>query len=58
MEIGQLIMPCVPLGEQWRIVKKVDELNELCDRLRNNISSSQNTQQLLSDAVVKQVLKK
>ena len=41
-----------PLAEQHRIVAKVDELMALCDQLRSSLKQAQETQILLTDAVV------
>lgn len=45
-----------PLAEQHRIVAKVDELMSLCDQLKNSLHQTQETQILLTDAVVENAL--
>ena len=45
-----------PLAEQHRIVAKVDELMALCDQLKNSLHQAQETQILLTDAVVENAL--
>jgi len=51
-EISKLIMPIVPLVEQHRIVKKVDELITLCDQLKSHLNNAQITQLHLADTIV------
>jgi type I restriction enzyme S subunit len=55
-EIGNLVMPAVPILEQHRIVAKVDELMALCDTLKTCIKEAQTTQVHLADAVVEQAV--
>ena len=45
-----------PKEEQHRIVAKVDELMALCDQLKNSINQAQETQILLTDAVVENAI--
>ena len=45
-----------PLAEQHRIVAKVDELMAFCDQLKNSLKQAQETQILLTDAVVENAL--
>ena len=45
-----------PLAEQHRIVAKVDELMSLSDQLKNSLHQTQETQILLTDAVVENAL--
>jgi type I restriction enzyme S subunit len=51
-----LLIPIAPLKEQNRIIVKVDELMALCDLLNANISEAQDTQVLLADTIVHQVV--
>ncbi|MDB4020408.1 restriction endonuclease subunit S [Planktomarina temperata] len=51
-----LVVPIPPLAEQHRIVAKVDELMALCDQLKNSLQQAQETQILLTDAVVENAL--
>ncbi|TDS99407.1 restriction endonuclease subunit S [Erwinia rhapontici] len=43
--------PCPPLDEQLRIYNKVQELFGICESLKNNIQSAQQTQLHLADAL-------
>ena len=45
-----------PINEQHRIVKKVDELFEICDQLKDKLQQSRQTQVHLTDALVDQAL--
>ncbi len=49
--------PLPPIAEQKRIVKKVDELMALCDKLRISLRELQTTQVNLADTVAKQLIK-
>lgn len=55
-EISNLILPCVPLREQRRIVVKIDQLMVLCDQLKARLSNVQTAKFHLADAVVEQAL--
>ena len=50
------MVPIPPLAEQHRIVAKVDEMMALCDKLKNSLQQAQETQILLTDAVVENAL--
>ena len=50
------LIPLPPLAEQYRIVAKVDELMAICDQLQSLIQQAQETQILLTDAVVENAL--
>ncbi len=54
--IRSTITPIPPLGEQHRIVTKVDELMALCDQLKSRLSDAQTTQLHLADALVEQAI--
>lgn len=43
--------PCPPLGEQFRIYNKVQELFGICESLKTNMQSTQQTQLHLADAL-------
>ncbi|WP_148052229.1 restriction endonuclease subunit S [Atlantibacter hermannii] len=43
--------PCPPLDEQFRIYNKIQQLFEICESLKANIHSSQQTQLHLADAL-------
>ena len=49
-------IPLPPSHEQHRIVAKVDELMALCDQLKSSLKQAQETQILLTDAVVENTL--
>ena len=49
-------IPLPPSHEQHRIVAKVDELMALCDQLKSSLQQAQETQILLTDAVVENAL--
>lgn len=46
--------PFPPLKEQKRIVKKVDQLMQLCNQLEDNVKDYQKNSELLMDAVLKE----
>lgn len=50
------LIPLAPAPEQHRIVAKVDELMAICDQLKNSLQQAQETQILLTDAVVENAL--
>lgn len=54
--ISNFVLPIPPLAEQHRIVAKVDELMALCDQLKSSLQQAQETQILLTDAVVENAL--
>jgi len=53
-KIEEIKTPIPPLAEQHRIVAKVDELMTLCDTLKAQLQTAQNTQQTLTDTIVQQ----
>lgn len=55
-KISETVLPLPPLGEQLRIVAKVDELLVLCDQLKVKLSDAQTTQMNLADAVTENAL--
>ena len=55
-DLSNFIIPIPPLAEQHRIVAKVNELMAICDQLKNSLQQAQETQILLTDAVVKNAL--
>jgi type I restriction enzyme S subunit len=50
-----LQVPIPPLAEQHRIVKKVDELMSLCDKLEANIRDKNDTAARYAEAIVQQI---
>jgi type I restriction enzyme, S subunit len=52
-----LIIPVCPLPEQLRIVAKVDELMQLCDRLERQTESSINAHQVLVEQLLTAITK-
>ena len=55
-DIENKALPLHPVAEQHPIVAKVDELMSLCDQLENSLHQAQETQILLTDAVVENAL--
>ena len=55
-DIKELVSPLPPLEEQKRIINKVDELFDMCEQLKENISKKQNTQIRLAESLVEQAL--
>ena len=55
-DYGDFLIPLPPLGEQHRIVAKVDELMTLCNRLESNLSSADAGRQRLLQSVLRDVL--
>jgi type I restriction enzyme S subunit len=49
-------IPLCPIDEQYKIVKKVDELFGICDQLKASLIEEKSIQVLLAQAVVKQAL--
>ncbi|EMP55246.1 type I restriction-modification enzyme S subunit [Marinobacter santoriniensis NKSG1] len=56
-QIQALAVPLPPLGEQHRIVQKVDELMVLCDQLKERLNQAGETRCQLAEAVVEGALK-
>lgn len=54
-KIINTVVPLPPLKEQERIVKKVEELFRLCDKLEKNIEESSKKQSQILNAVLAQV---
>ncbi|ELH5149830.1 restriction endonuclease subunit S [Vibrio cholerae] len=50
--LEQFEFPVPPLKEQKKIVSKVAQLNVICDQLKQRLRDSQQTQLLLTDAIV------
>ncbi len=55
-DISSNPIPLPPILEQHRIVKKVDNLLTLCDKLKAQLINKKTTQQNLATALVKQTL--
>lgn len=55
-ELKTMPIPFLPIAEQRLIVKKVDQLTTLCDKLKTQLNDAQTTQLHLSDAVVENTL--
>lgn len=53
-EMMAIAMP--PVSEQNRIIKKVDELILLCDQLKDRLIESQRVENLMTEAILKQVI--
>jgi type I restriction enzyme S subunit len=54
--LKEVRFPVPPLGEQRRIVAKVDELMALCDRLEANLTTSNQTRTRLLEATLAEAL--
>jgi type I restriction enzyme S subunit len=54
VDLGMMVLPIPPLGEQHRIVAKVDAMMAICDQLKSRIQQSSQQQQLIADALVAQ----
>lgn len=52
-EISRLLIPIPPLEEQKRIVKKVDSLMKLCDKLEKKIEKSKRYSEILMKPILK-----
>lgn len=52
-EISKLLIPLPPLGEQKRIVEKVDSLMVLCDELEERIEKSKKYSEKLMEVILK-----
>ncbi len=50
------LIPVPPLGEQKRIVAKVDELMALCEQLKSRLADAAETQRHLADAITQQAV--
>jgi restriction endonuclease S subunit len=48
------LFPLPPLGEQLRIVQKVDQITTLCDELEQKVRESQEISEFLMEAVLKE----
>jgi len=55
-QIRSLVIALPSLSEQYRIVKKVDELITLCDQLKARLSEAQTTQLQLANTIVDQAV--
>jgi type I restriction enzyme, S subunit len=54
--LKKLLFPLPPLGEQHRIVAKVNQLINICDDLKTKINQSSLLQQKIADVLVDQLL--
>ena len=54
--LRNLVMALPPLGEQNRIVAKVDELMAICDQLKSRLTEANHLQQKLADVMVEQAI--
>jgi type I restriction enzyme S subunit len=50
--LAEVVFPLPPIGEQNRIVAKVDELIALCDRLEASLSNVETTRSRLLEALL------
>lgn len=55
--LESVLIPTPPLGEQHRIVAKVDALMVLCDQLKTRIQQANQQQQAIADVLVAQALR-
>lgn len=54
--LKNMLVPLPPLAEQHRIVAKVDELMDLCDRLETSLTSASANRHQLLDALLQRAL--
>ena len=52
-KFSQIQCPVPPIAEQSRIVAKIDELLDICEKIKENISKKQNTQNRLAESFMK-----
>jgi type I restriction enzyme S subunit len=55
--LEEIRIPLPPLAEQHRIVAKVDELVNLCDRLEQQLSQADQQRRRLLEAVLAEALR-
>ncbi|HBC3533503.1 TPA: restriction endonuclease subunit S [Vibrio vulnificus] len=51
-----IVLPTPPLEEQSRIVRKVNDLLEICEQLKQRLRDSQQTQLQLTDSIIEQAV--
>lgn len=56
--LNHLVIPLPPLSEQYRIVKKLEQLMQLCDELQNRIQQSKIENEKLLQGALRDALKK
>lgn len=56
VDLGNMVFPVPPINEQDRIVAKVDDLMELCDRLEASLTTTAATRRRLLDALLAEAL--
>ncbi len=54
--LSNVLVPCPPTQEFKRIVTKIEKLFSICNKLKQRLQDSQQTQLLLTDAIVQQAL--
>ena len=54
--LKKIVLPLPPVSEQWKIVNKVNELTLLCEKLKQRLRDSQQTQLQLTDAIIDQAI--
>jgi type I restriction enzyme S subunit len=54
--LKEIRFPVPPLAEQYRIVRKVEELMEVCDRLEASLTTAADTRRRLLDALLAEAL--
>lgn len=57
-KLASYTLPLPPVAEQLRIVKKVNKLMSLCDKMKDRISQAQTLQQQIANAVVENTVSK
>ena len=55
-QVGNMLFPLPPLGEQRRIIEKANQLIKLCDQLKTNLTKAQNYRIHLTNSIRERVI--